>query len=65
MSAALVLGAAAVVSSLGALWWALSGARPVRAPLDLSGGVQAPVDDLRAMALRQGAHERAVEPLIV
>ncbi|HEX6422517.1 MAG TPA: type II secretion system F family protein, partial [Acidimicrobiales bacterium] len=47
------------------LWWALSGARPVRAPLDLSGGVQAPVDDLRAMALRQGAHERAVEPLIV
>lgn len=63
MSAALVLGSAAVVSSLGALWWALSGPRPVRAPIDL-GGVRPPVDDLRTMALQRGAHERAVEPLL-
>lgn len=64
MNATLVLGAAAVVSSLGALWWALSGPRPVRAPLDLTGGVHTPVDDLRGMALQRGAHERTVEPLL-
>ncbi|HEX6421802.1 MAG TPA: type II secretion system F family protein [Acidimicrobiales bacterium] len=65
MTAALVLGSAAVVSSLGALWWALSGPRPVRARVDLTGAIQPPVDDLRTMALRRGAHERAVEPLMV
>ncbi len=64
MSATLVLGSGAVVASLGVLWWALSGPRVARAPIDLTDGVPLPVTDLRAMALQRGARERAVEPFM-
>jgi tight adherence protein C len=64
MDATLVLGSAAVVSSIGVAWWALSGPRVARAPIDLSDGVRPPLTDLRAMALQRGAGERAVEPFL-
>jgi tight adherence protein C len=60
MTPTLVLGSGAVVASIGVLWWALSGPRVARAPLDLTDGVP----DLRAMALQRGAQERAVQPVM-
>jgi tight adherence protein C len=63
MDTTVVLGSAAVVSSIGVLWWALSGPRTSRAAVDLTDGA-APVTDLRAMALQRGAGERTVDPLL-
>jgi tight adherence protein C len=63
MDATLVLGSAAVVSSIGVAWWALSGPRAARS-IDLAEGLRPPVTDLRAMALQRGAGERAVEPFL-
>jgi tight adherence protein C len=63
MDATLVLGSAAVVSSIGVAWWALSGPRVARS-IDLAEGLRPPVTDLRAMALQRGASERAVEPFL-
>ena len=60
MSATLVLGSGAVVASLGVLWWALSGPRVARAPINLTDGVPLPVTDLRAMALQRGTLERVL-----
>lgn len=64
MNLILVLGSGAVVASFGALWWALSGPRVARTPLDLTEGVGPPIDDLRTMALQRGARERATEPFM-
>lgn len=64
MNATVVLGSAAVVASIGVAWWALSGPRVARAPVDLVDGMRPPVTDLRVMALQRGAGERAVEPLL-
>jgi tight adherence protein C len=64
MSVALVLGAASVVASIGVLWWALSGPRVSRHPLDASEQLRSPVGDLRAMALERAVHERTAEPLL-
>jgi tight adherence protein C len=63
MDATLVLGSAAVVTSIGVAWWALSGPRVARS-IDLAEGLRPPVTDLRAMALQRGASERAVEPFL-
>lgn len=63
MDTVVVLGSAAVVASIGVLWWALSGPTTSRATVDLSDGTP-PVQDLRAMALQRGAGERAVDPMI-
>jgi tight adherence protein C len=64
MNATVVLGSAAVVSSIGIAWWALSTPRVARTPIDLSDGVRPPLTDLRAMALQRGAGERAVDPML-
>jgi tight adherence protein C len=64
MNFTVVLGSAAVVSSFGLLWWALSGTRPARATLDLSHRAP-PITDLRTMALQRSAGKRALEPLLV
>jgi tight adherence protein C len=64
MNATVVLGSAAVVASIGVAWWALSGPRVARAPIDLVDGLRPPVTDLRVAALQRGAGERAVEPLL-
>jgi tight adherence protein C len=63
MDLTVVLGSAAVVSSIGVLWWALSGPRSTRATVDLADGTPA-VTDLRALALQRGAGERAVDPFL-
>jgi tight adherence protein C len=65
MNATLVLGAASVVASIGALWWAFSGPRMARHPLDASEQMRSPLGDLRAMALQRDPHERTVDPLLV
>jgi tight adherence protein C len=64
MNANLVLGSAAVVASLGVLWWALAGPRVARSPIDVDGGTRPPIEDLRTMALQRSAHERTVQPLM-
>jgi len=62
MDISLMLGSAAVVGSLGSLWWAISG--PRRAPtLDL-GGVARPIIDLRQATLQHGVGARAMRPLV-
>ena len=65
MNLILVLGSAAVVASFGALWWALSGPRVARTPLDLTTGVRPPIDDVRTITLRGGAGDHAIEPFMV
>jgi tight adherence protein C len=64
MNASLLLGAAAVLGSLLALWWAVTGARPARAAVDLS-DVRRPAGvDLRAATLQRDLGERAVVPVV-
>jgi tight adherence protein C len=64
MNASLLIGSAAVLGALLALWWAVTGARPARAGVDLS-DVRQPVDlDLRAATLRRDVGERTLEPLV-
>jgi tight adherence protein C len=64
MNASLLIGAAAVLGSLLALWWAVTGARPARAGVDLS-DVRRPAGvDLRAATLQRDVGERALEPLV-
>jgi tight adherence protein C len=64
MNLTLVLGSGAVVAAFGALWWALSGPRVARTPIDLAKGVGPPIDDLRTMALQRGARDRPTEPFV-
>jgi tight adherence protein C len=64
VNATVILGSAAVVSSIGLLWWAFSGPRTTRPALDLTDRPHPPITDLRTMALQRSAHERAVEPLL-
>jgi tight adherence protein C len=64
MNISLLIGSAAVLGSLLALWWAVTGARPARAGVDL-GGVRRPADlDLRAATLQRDVGERALVPLV-
>jgi tight adherence protein C len=64
MNASLLIGTAAVLGSLLALWWAATGARPARAGVDLS-DVRRPADlDLRAATLQRDVSERTLEPLV-
>src|SRR5262245_40832371 len=64
MTPSLLIGSAAVLGSLLALWWAVTGARPARAGVDLS-DVRRPADyDLRAATLRRDMGERTLEPLV-
>ncbi|HZM39505.1 MAG TPA: type II secretion system F family protein [Acidimicrobiales bacterium] len=64
MNLSLLVGSAAVLGSVLALWWAVTGARPARAGVDLS-DVRRPVDfDLRAATLRRDVGERTLEPLV-
>jgi tight adherence protein C len=64
MNASLLIGAAAGLGSLLALWWAVTGARPARAGVDLS-DVRRPAGvDLRAATLQRDVGERALEPLV-
>jgi tight adherence protein C len=64
MNATLVLGAASVVASIGALWWGISGPRMARHPLDAGEQLRSPVGDLRAMAVQRAARERSAQPLL-
>jgi tight adherence protein C len=64
MNPSLLIGSAAVLGSLLALWWAVTGARPARAGVDLS-DVRRPVDfDLRAATLQRDVGERTLQPLV-
>ena len=63
MNLTVVLGSAAVVSSLFVLWWAVSGERAAHAA-DLSADVSTRHSDLRELVLDQSAGERAFGPLI-
>ncbi len=64
MNISLLIGSAAVLGSLLALWWAVTGARPARAGVDL-GGVRRPADlDLRAATLQRDVGERTLVPLV-
>ena len=64
MNPSLLIGSAAVLGSLLALWWAVTGARPARAGVDLS-DVRRPADyDLRAATLQRDMGERTLEPLV-
>jgi tight adherence protein C len=64
MNVSLLIGSTAVLGSLLALWWAVTGARPARAGVDLS-HVRRPVDlDLRSATLQRDVGERALEPLV-
>src|SRR5262245_36408204 len=64
MNPSLLIGSAAVLGSLLALWWAVTGARPARACVDLS-DARRPADlDLRAATLRRDVGERALAPLV-
>jgi tight adherence protein C len=64
MNMSLLIGSAAVLGSFLALWWAVTGARPVRDGVDLS-GVRRPAGlDLRAATLQRDVGERALEPLV-
>lgn len=64
MDTPLVLGSLAVMASVGALWWGLSGPRPVRLPVDLGGARRRAPADLRAATLQRGAGERVGLPAI-
>ena len=64
MNIPLLIGSTAVLGSLLALWWAVTGARPARAGVDL-GDVRRPADlDLRAATLQRDVGERTLEPLV-
>jgi tight adherence protein C len=64
MNVPLLVGSTAVLGSLLALWWAVTGARPARAGVDLS-DVRRPADiDLRAATLQRDVRERTLEPLV-
>lgn len=64
MNVTLLIGSTAVLGSLLALWWAVTGARPARAGVDLS-DVRRPVDlDLRSATLQRDVGERTLEPLV-
>jgi tight adherence protein C len=64
MNTSLLIGSAAVLGSFLALLWAVTGARPVRDSVDLS-GVRRPAGlDLRAATLQRDVGERALEPLV-
>ena len=64
MNGSLLLGSAAVLGAFVALWWAVTGARPARAGVDLS-DVRRPAGlDLRAATLQRDVGERALVPLV-
>jgi len=64
MNPSLLIGSAAVLGSLLALWWAVTGARPARAGVDL-GDVRRPAGlDLRDATLQRDVSERTLEPLV-
>ena len=64
MNVPLLLGSTAVLGSLLALWWAVTGPRPARAGVNLS-DVRRPADlDLRAATLQRDVRERTLEPLV-
>ena len=64
MNTSLLIGSTAVLGSLLALWWAVTGARPARAGVDL-GDVRRPAGlDLRAATLQRDVSERTLEPLV-
>jgi len=62
MNPVVILGAAAVVGSFFALWWAVSGERAH--PVDLGADAGPTTSDMRSMLLRQGAGDRTLKPLI-
>ena len=64
MNAALLIGSTAVLGSLLALWWAVTGARPARAGVDLRDVRRPPALDLRAATLQRDLGERTLEPLV-
>jgi tight adherence protein C len=64
MNVPLLVGSSAVLGSLLALWWAVTGARPARAGVTLN-DVRRPADlDLRAATLQRDVRERTLEPLV-
>jgi tight adherence protein C len=64
MNVTLLIGSAAVLGAFLALWWAVTGARPARAGVDLR-DVRRPAGlDLRAATLQRDVGERTLEPLV-
>jgi tight adherence protein C len=64
MNIALLVGTTAVLGAMLALWWAVSGARPARAGVELR-DIRRPAGvDLRAATLQRDVGERTLEPLV-
>ena len=64
MNVPLLIGSTAVLGAFLALWWAVTGARPARAGVNLQ-DVRRPAGlDLRAATLQRDMGERALEPLV-
>ena len=64
MELTVILGAAALVSSLFVLWWAVSGERGQTGAIDLAVPEASHPVDMRTIVLRQGVSERMVRPLL-
>lgn len=62
MDSAVIIGSVAIVGSIFALWWAVSGQRA--APVDLGAGEVDRPTDLRQLVLRQSVSDRSITPLL-
>jgi tight adherence protein C len=64
MNPTLIIGSTAVAAAFLALWWAVTGSRPVQSTVTLGGVRRRPGPDMRAAILQRGVNERSVEPLV-